>query len=136
MCMGHSTPNRTVWKILICDFLHFLTFFSIHQKLLLVNFEIFLITGLKDIEFRFFVHNFFKSGPNSTKKKFEIFVFLHTFYKKIQKDYPKCFYMRFLSLKILILKKSWLKMIFLHASNIFQNNEEKIRKWKFGWIQY
>ena len=32
--MGHSTPNRTVWKILIFDSLHFLTFFSTHQKTL------------------------------------------------------------------------------------------------------
>ena len=30
--MGHSMPNWTAWKILIFDFLHLLTFFSIHQK--------------------------------------------------------------------------------------------------------
>ena len=59
--MGHSTPNRTVRKILIFDFLQFLTFFSKYltmKKLFLVNFENFWITGLKDIEFRFFADNF------------------------------------------------------------------------------
>ena len=61
---GHSTPNRTVWKILILD-LHFLTFFSTHQKTLPGKFWIFLFTSLKDIEFPFFTHNFFKNGPNS-----------------------------------------------------------------------
>ena len=30
--IGHSTPNRAVWKHLIFDVHHFLTFFSTHQK--------------------------------------------------------------------------------------------------------
>ena len=36
--MGHSTPNRTFWKILIFDFLHFLKFFGTCQKTLSGNF--------------------------------------------------------------------------------------------------
>ena len=84
--------NRTVWKILIFDFFHFLTFFSTHQKTLLGDFEIFLITGLNEIEFWFFAQNFFKNGPNSifffwnfcyftyflektTKNLFEVFLY-------------------------------------------------------------
>ena len=52
------------------------------KKLFLVKFEIFFITGLKDIEFRVFAHNFFKNGSNSIFFFFfEIFVFLHTFSK-------------------------------------------------------
>ena len=77
--MGHSMPNRTVWKILIFDFLHFLTIFSTIKKLFLVNSEIFLITGLKDIELRFFAHNFFKNGTNSIFVFFWNFYFLYTF---------------------------------------------------------
>ena len=60
----------------------------------------FLITCLKDIEFRFFAHSFFKHSPNS---KCFFFFFYIIFRKKIQKNYLKCFYMRFLSLNILIL---------------------------------
>ena len=96
--------NRTVWKILIFDFLHFLTFFSTHQKTLPGKFWIFLITGLKDIEFRFFAHNFFKNGPNSIFffLKF-LFFFAYVLEKNTKKNYLKCFYMRFLSLVVLIL---------------------------------
>ena len=65
-------------------FWHFLV--SI-KKLFLVNFEIFLITGIKEIEFRFFAHNFFNNGPNSnffftyfleknTKKWFKVFLYV------------------------------------------------------------
>ena len=45
-----------------------------------VNFEKNLITGLKDIEFRFFAHNFFKNGLNSIF--FLIFVFFTYFLEK------------------------------------------------------
>ena len=56
--------SSTVWKKIIFDFLHFLTFFVPMKKLFLINFEMFLITSLKDIEFRFFAHYFFKNVPN------------------------------------------------------------------------
>ena len=63
-CMGHSTPNRAAWKIVIFDFLHFFDIFLLPiKKLFLINFEIFLITGLKCIKFRLSApHNFFKNG--------------------------------------------------------------------------
>ena len=62
----HSTPNRTVWKILIFVFLHFLTFFSTHQITLPGKFWNFFDHRFKRyFEFRFFAHNFFKNVPNS-----------------------------------------------------------------------
>ena len=61
-------------KILIFDFLHFWPFILPIKKLFLVNFEIFSITGLKDIQFRFFA-NFFKNGQNS----FFFFFFFYLF---------------------------------------------------------
>ena len=77
--MRHSTPSRTVWKILIFDFLYFWHFLVPIKKLFLVNFEIFLVTGLREIEFRVFAHNFFKNGTNSTIFFFlNFFVFLQT----------------------------------------------------------
>ena len=44
-----------------------------------------MITGLKDIEFRFSYHNFFKNGPNSKFSFFEIVVvfFFTYFFLKI-----------------------------------------------------
>ena len=53
------------WKnlIFLISFI-FRNFLIPTKKLFLVNFEIFLIPGLKDIEFRYFAHNFFKNGPN------------------------------------------------------------------------
>ena len=82
MYKEHFTPNRKVWKILIFYFLHFLTFFSIYlpiKKFFLVNFEIFFNHRfiVKDIEFQFLAHNFFKKGPNS-----KIFFFLKFFFFK------------------------------------------------------
>ena len=59
-------------------------------------FEIFLITGLKDIEFRFFAHNFFKNGPN-LKFYFLKFLFFYIFF------FESDFFFFFLSFKILVL---------------------------------
>ena len=103
--MGHSSPKRTVWKFLIFRFPSCFTFFSIHKKLFLLNFEICLITALKDFKFRFFAHNFFKNGPNSNFFFWNFCLFFLTYFleKKIPKNYLKCFLMRFMSLNILIL---------------------------------
>ena len=94
-------------------FWHFLV-----PKLFLVNFEIFLITGLKDNEFRFFAHNFFKNGPNSKFFLLKFLLFFSYFLEKNTKNYLKCFYMRFLILKILncILK---LYVLFEFFDNIY-----------------
>ena len=79
--------NRNVWKILIFDFLHFFV-----KKLFLVNFKIFLITDLKDIEIRLFAHNFLKNSSNSKVFFFLKFLFFYIlFRKKIQKKLFKVF---------------------------------------------
>ena len=83
--MRHSTSNRTVWKILIFEFLHFWHFLVPIKKLFLVNFEIFLITYLKDMEFRFFAHNFFKNGPNSNFFFWNFCCFTHFLEKNTKK---------------------------------------------------
>ena len=62
-----------------------------------------MITSLKDNEFRFFAHNFFKNDPNSNFFFFWNFCFFTYFLEKNKKNNLKCFYMWFLSLKIFIL---------------------------------
>ena len=83
---GASTPNRTVWKILMFDFLLFLTFFSTHQKTLSGKFWNFF-----DHRFKSYRISVFRLYLLQRWSKFKIFFFF-------------CFfYIRFLSMKILIL---------------------------------
>ena len=78
--LRHCTPNRRFEKFY--NNFSFPSFFDIFffvpiKKLFLVNFEIFLITGLKDIEFRFYGHNIFKNGSNSIFFFFLKFLFFY-----------------------------------------------------------
>ena len=100
--MGHF---RTVWKILIFDFLHFLTFFSIHQKTLPGKFWHFL-----DHRFKRYRISGFRSKLLQKWSKFKIFFFRNF-----------CFFTYLF--KLLLFRKKYKKLykVFLYVIFEFEN---------------